>query len=184
MSALTVLTVGTPMRLRRLGRARQFGSKSQSQIIPNLAKSSQARPRKIKENPWISFTESSLFNGLRRPPRPFCLLLATSCVLVTIPMYNPARHRPGLWRALVARGRSVVVVMAKLTIAQDSVLRKQLFQKIGIPWNLAPQQHRPISAGPLETDRDACPSECRAGAPLFTFNRSRARTYARNQPCL
>jgi hypothetical protein len=44
---------------------------------PNLAKSSQARPRNSKEYqrkrlgfPWILLAGLDLFNGLQRPPRP------------------------------------------------------------------------------------------------------------------
>jgi hypothetical protein len=44
---------------------------------PNLAKSSKTRPRDSKDHqrkglgfPWILLSELSLFNGLRRPPRP------------------------------------------------------------------------------------------------------------------
>jgi hypothetical protein len=47
-----------------------------SKPIPNLAKSSQARPKKIKENqrkklgfPLIVFADLGFFNGLRRPPK-------------------------------------------------------------------------------------------------------------------
>jgi hypothetical protein len=49
---------------------------TESKQTPNLAKSSQAGPKKIKENqrkklgfPLIVFADSGFFNGLRRPPK-------------------------------------------------------------------------------------------------------------------
>jgi hypothetical protein len=43
---------------------------------PKSPKSGKIQPKKIKENPWISFAETSVFNELRRPPTPFSLSLA------------------------------------------------------------------------------------------------------------
>ena len=53
------------------GTQRQFGF---FKPTPNPGKSRQARPKTIKENSWFSFSDSRLFNGLRRPLRPFFFL--------------------------------------------------------------------------------------------------------------
>jgi hypothetical protein len=57
---------------RRAGRVHSIDSRASSKPIPNLAKSSKARPSPSKDNqrkklgfPWISLSESSLFSELR-----------------------------------------------------------------------------------------------------------------------
>ena len=63
-------------RHRREGNPSFFQAKSKlSQILASFSK---ARTKSSKENPWISFAESSLIKGLRRPPGPFFIFCAAS----------------------------------------------------------------------------------------------------------
>jgi hypothetical protein len=73
---------------------------SRTQIQPNPAKPGQ---RKSKENPWISLSEVSLFNGLCRPPCPKKSIAPFSRVQSTELQCRMSRRAVALRRSYYAR---------------------------------------------------------------------------------